>query len=247
MSRRPLVVGNWKMNGSVASANELSSSLARGAQSITDVDIVVCPSHLLLSAVANPLVSSNVRLGAQTLSEFDQGAYTGETSASTLVEVGCTYVIVGHSERRHLFGESSASVAEKSNAAVSAGLIPIICLGETQVERNQGITNRVIESQLAPFGPDAFRNVVIAYEPVWAIGTGETASPAQAQEVHAFIRSSLAKIDSTAAETTRILYGGSVKPDNAAELFAGDDVDGGLIGGASLKADDFLAICRAAL
>ena len=247
MSRRPLVVGNWKMNGSMASANELSSSLARGAQSITDVDIVVCPSHLLLSAVANPLESSNVRLGAQTLSEFDQGAYTGETSASTLVEVGCTYVIVGHSERRHLFGESSASVAEKSNAAVSAGLIPIICLGETQVERNQGITNRVIESQLAPFGPDAFRNVVIAYEPVWAIGTGETASPAQAQEVHAFIRSSLAKIDSTAAETTRILYGGSVKPDNAAELFAGDDVDGGLIGGASLKADDFLAICRAAL
>ena len=247
MSRRPLVVGNWKMNGSMASANELSSSLARGAQSITDVDIVVCPSHLLLSAVANPLESSNVRLGAQTLSEFDQGAYTGETSASTLAEVGCTYVIVGHSERRHLFGESSASVAEKSNAAVSAGLIPIICLGETQVERNQGITNRVIESQLAPFGPDAFRNVVIAYEPVWAIGTGETASPAQAQEVHAFIRSSLAKIDSTAAETTRILYGGSVKPDNAAELFAGDDVDGGLIGGASLKADDFLAICRAAL
>lgn len=247
MSRRPLVVGNWKMNGSMASANELSSSLARGAQSITDVDIVVCPSHLLLSAVANPLESSNVRLGAQTLSEFDQGAYTGETSASTLVEVGCTYVIVGHSERRHLFGESSASVAEKSNAAVSAGLIPIICLGETEVARSQGITNRVIESQLAPFGPDAFRNVVIAYEPVWAIGTGETASPAQAQEVHTFIRSSLAKIDSTAAETTRILYGGSVKPDNAAELFDGDDVDGGLIGGASLKADDFLAICRAAL
>lgn len=249
MARRPLVVGNWKMHGSIAFARELSSAIVLGAGGLSDVDIAVCPSHLLLGTVADEIKSSPIRLGAQTASEFDQGAYTGETSVSTLVEIGCTYVIVGHSERRHLFGESSASVAAKSNAAAKAGLIPIICLGETQTERSNGATNQVLEAQLEPFvrhGAEALRDVVFAYEPVWAIGTGETASPDQAQEVHAFIRSRLMEIDNDVAQSTRILYGGSVKPDNAASLFARDDVDGGLIGGAALKAEDFLQICRSA-
>jgi len=247
MARRPLVVGNWKMHGSAVFADELSGAIAHGADDITNVDIALCPSHLLLSTVARGIKSSRISLGAQTVSEYEQGAYTGETSASTLGEIGCRYVIVGHSERRHLFGESITSVAAKSQAAIKAGLIPIICLGETQSEHSKGATNSVIEAQLEPFvevGVDAFKDVVIAYEPVWAIGTGETASPAQAQDVHAFIRSCLMKIDSRAAELTRILYGGSVKPDNAKDLFARNDVDGGLIGGASLNAEDFLQICR---
>ncbi len=189
-----------------------------------------------------------MRLGAQTVSEFEPGAYTGETAAQMLAELGCRFVIVGHSERRHLFGESSEAVAAKTTAAMAAGLTSIICVGESLEERRGGATNSVISAQLSPIldaaaVPGALTNTVFAYEPVWAIGTGETATPEQAQAVHALIRSSIAEIDNVAANTVRILYGGSVKPDNAADLFRMTDVDGGLIGGASLKAEDFLSIC----
>jgi triosephosphate isomerase len=247
MNRRPLVVGNWKMHGTSAFAGELSRAIGVGAAALPNVDIAICPPYLLLNAVAAELTASSVKLGAQTVSEFDQGAYTGETPAANLVAAGCHYVIVGHSERRNIFGETDDAVAAKARAASAAGLTPIICVGEKLAQRAEGTTNDVISAQLAPFvrlGAAAFSSVVVAYEPVWAIGTGETASPEQAQEVHAFIRASIGAVDASAADSTRILYGGSVKPDNAADLFNMVDVDGGLIGGASLNAEDFLRVCR---
>ncbi|TDJ64576.1 MAG: triose-phosphate isomerase [Proteobacteria bacterium] len=246
--RRPLVVGNWKMHGSVAFARELAHAVASGAAKVSAVDIVICPPHLLLRAAAAELAGGDVGLGAQTVSEFRHGAYTGETSAAMLAEAGCRFVIVGHSERRHLFGDSNTAVAAKAIAVTDAGLVPIICVGETHDERHRGATNAVIAAQLsavmeAEGGPAVFNNAVIAYEPVWAIGTGETATPAQAEAVHEFIRSTIAATDPVVAEATRILYGGSVKPDNAADLFRMMNIDGGLIGGASLNAEDFLRIC----
>ncbi len=250
MERRSLVVGNWKMHGTVAFARELAREVAAGSRSLTNVEVAICPPHLLLSSAAAELVASDVKLGAQTVSEFLQGAYTGETSASMLNEVGCRFAIVGHSERRHLFGETSDAVAAKATAALEAGITPIICVGEVLEERHSGATNAVVAGQLRPFtdgnGGDVLRSAVIAYEPVWAIGTGETATPEQAQDVHRFIRSSIKEVDPTTADAIRILYGGSVKPDNAANLFRMPDIDGGLIGGASLKADDFLRICGSA-
>lgn len=248
MNRRPLVVGNWKMHGTVAFARELARAVVAGAKELPGTDIAICPAHVLLGAAAAELAGSDVGLGAQTVSEFEQGAYTGETAAAMLLEIGCRFVIVGHSERRHLFGESNAAVAAKAEAALTAGLVPIICVGETLEERRRGATNAVIAAQLGPVmdaagGHAGLRHAAIAYEPVWAIGTGETATPEQAQEVHAFIRASLAAADATAADPIRILYGGSVKPDNAVDLFRMTDVDGGLIGGASLTAEDFLRIC----
>ena len=248
MDRRSLVVGNWKMHGTLASAQTLARDVASRADARVNIDIAICPPFPHLSVVANELASSRIELGAQTLCEFEHGAYTGETAAAMLIDIGCRWVIVGHSERRQLFGDSIASVVAKSDAAVAAGLTPIICVGETLVERKQGTTNELLLEQLLPFIENncvRLRTAVIAYEPIWAIGTGETASPEQAQEVHEFIRATIAEINPSLANSIRLLYGGSVKPDNAAELFAMSDVDGGLIGGASLKAEDFMQICGA--
>lgn len=245
MDRRLLVVGNWKMHGTLESARALARGIVAGGSAHPATDIVVCPPHTLIAAAAAELAGGRVRLGAQTVSEFNDGAYTGETAASMLRELGCDYVIVGHSERRHLFGESNETVAAKAAAAAAAGIVPIICVGEVLEERQAGATNEVVAKQLEPFTlTDVLpKDAVIAYEPVWAIGTGETATPDEAQAVHAAIRAKIARADAATAARTRILYGGSVKPDNAAELFRMDDVDGGLIGGASLNAEDFLCIC----
>lgn len=236
------------MHGSAAFARELARAVVNGAQAVSGADIAICPPHALLAAAGAELDGSAVALGGQTVSEFEQGAYTGETSSAMLVDAGCRFVIVGHSERRQLFGEDSATVAAKATAAAAAGLVPIVCVGETLEQRQAGATSGVIAEQLASVlaTPAVIRNCVIAYEPVWAIGTGETASPEQAQEIHAFIRLAVVDVDPQAAAATRILYGGSVKPDNASDLFRMTDVDGGLIGGASLKAEDFLRICGSA-
>jgi triosephosphate isomerase len=245
-----LVAGNWKMNGNTAANAELVAGILAGAPATDTVRLLVCPPFAYLAAVASALEGSSVALGAQTVSEHEAGAYTGETAPAMLRELGCEYVIVGHSERRALYAESSQVVADKFAAALSAGLKPILCVGESLAERESGRTEAVIDEQLsavlALVGIDAFSTAVIAYEPVWAIGTGMTASPEQAQDVHAFIRNELARHSSDIAGAIQILYGGSVKGDNAAGLFTMPDIDGGLIGGASLKAADFLAIANAA-
>ena len=245
-----LVAGNWKMNGSTAANAELVAGIIAGAPSSDSVDILVCPPFPYLAAVADMLGGSTVALGAQNLSQHEVGAYTGETAGSMLRDVGCTYVIVGHSERRALMGESSAIVAEKFQAALDAGLTPILCVGETLEQREAEQTEAVIDGQmnavLDQSGIAAFSMAVIAYEPVWAIGTGMTATPEQAQDVHRHIRGTLESMNDEVANGVRILYGGSVKGDNAAGLFSKPDIDGGLIGGASLKSADFLAIAAAA-
>ncbi len=245
-----LVAGNWKMNGSVAANAELVSGIIAGAPSLEHVDLMVCPSFPYLSQVGEQLAGSRVQLGAQTVSEHASGAYTGETSVSMLTELGCSHVIVGHSERRALYGESSADVAGKFAAAQAAGLIPVLCVGETLEQREAGETETVIDEQLDAVldsdGVAVFSAAVIAYEPVWAIGTGMTATPEQAQAVHRHIRGRLEALDGDVAGSVKILYGGSVKGDNAGGLFSNPDIDGGLIGGASLKPLDFLAIAHAA-
>jgi triosephosphate isomerase len=215
------------------------------------VEVVLCPPFVFLPDAAVALAGSAIGLGAQDLSaEAGQGAYTGEVAGAMLREVGCSHVIVGHSERRARHNESDAEVARKAVAALAAGLVPIVCVGETLAERDAGATPAVVGRQLAAVldvcGVDAFRTVVVAYEPVWAIGTGRTASPEQAQEIHALLRGLIASRDATIAGSARLLYGGSVKAGNAAELFAMPDIDGGLIGGASLKVDEFAAILAAA-
>ena len=248
--RNFLVAGNWKMHGDDASNRELVAGIVKGAPEADNVSLLVCPPFPYLASVASQLQGSAVELGAQNVSEHEVGAYTGEVASTMLRDVGCRYVIVGHSERRALYGESSAQVAEKMAAALGAGLVPILCVGEMLEEREAGSTEEVVGEQLGAAlersGIAAFKGSVIAYEPVWAIGTGKTATPEQAQDVHRYIRSVLAEQDASVAETVQILYGGSVKGDNAAGLFAMPDIDGGLIGGASLKAADFLAIARAA-
>jgi triosephosphate isomerase len=248
--RNFLVAGNWKMHGDDASNRELVAGIVKGAPEADNVSLLVCPPFPYLASVASQLQGSAVELGAQNVSEHQAGAYTGEVASRMLRDVGCRYVIVGHSERRALYGESSAQVAEKMAAALGAGLVPILCVGEMLEEREAGSTEEVVGEQLGAAlersGIAAFKGSVIAYEPVWAIGTGKTATPEQAQDVHRYIRSVLAEQDASVAETVQILYGGSVKGDNAAGLFAMPDIDGGLIGGASLKAADFLAIARAA-
>jgi triosephosphate isomerase len=250
--RRPLVAGNWKMNGTRAQAHALVDGVLRGANDLDNVEIVLCPPFILIPLVAEKLQQAPARFGfgAQNLDTHASGAYTGEISASMLRDFGCRYVIVGHSERRTLYGETDAVVSEKFAAAQAAGLTPIACVGETLEEREQNRTERVIERQLHALlernGVQAFARAVIAYEPVWAIGTGRTASPAQAQAVHRFIRGKIAATAPSVAAELRILYGGSVKASNAGELFGQDDIDGGLIGGASLQADEFVAIGRAA-
>jgi len=234
--RTPLVAGNWKMHGNRASNGTLLGALVTAIGGLQGVECAVCVPFPYLGEVAGRLKGTALAWGAQNLSEHAQGAYTGEVSASMLAEFGCRYVLVGHSERRQIYGESDEVVAKKFAAAASKGITPVLCVGETLGEREAGRTEEVVARQLAAV---KFEKAVLAYEPVWAIGTGRTATPEQAQAVHAFLRARV-------PEGTRILYGGSVKKDNAATLFAMPDVDGGLIGGASLVAEDFLAIARAA-
>jgi triosephosphate isomerase len=248
--RVPLVAGNWKMNGSRASVQELLTGIKAGVGEVARAEVAVCPPFVFVPIAQAALEGTVIRWGAQNLSIEKSGAFTGEVAASMLTDFGCHYVIVGHSERRSLYGEDDETVARKYAAARAAGLVPILCVGETLDEREKGITEEIVARQLdAVFkleGAAALADGVIAYEPVWAIGTGVTATPDQAQEVHAFIRGRIASREPRVAEGLRILYGGSMKPDNAAELMAKPDIDGGLIGGASLKASDFLAICKAA-
>src|SRR5690606_10743889 len=248
--RKPLVAGNWKMNGTRESAAELLRALVQGLEDGATAEVLVCPPFVHLADAQRLLRESDIRLGAQSLCAEDAGAFTGEISGAMLRDYDCTYVIVGHSERRTLYHEDDALVARKFLAAQSQSLVPILCVGETLEERERGQTKTVVTRQLTAVldvaGVAAFANAVIAYEPVWAIGTGKTATPEQAQEVHAHIRAEVAKHDAKIAGELRILYGGSVKAANAREIFAMPDVDGGLIGGASLKADEFLKICEAA-
>lgn len=244
--RKPLIVGNWKMNGSRPVNRALLAAL-RDAPGLP-CELAVCPPALFLGDVAAALEGSEVAYGAQDCSAHEPGAYTGEVAAVMLKELGCRYVIVGHSERRTLHAETDQLVADKARVALAHGLTPIVCLGETLSERESGRTATVVKRQLSvvihALGP-CVSSIVVAYEPVWAIGTGRTASPEQAQEVHALLRAQLAAATSSAS-SMRLLYGGSMKPDNAASLLALPDIDGGLIGGAALKASDFLAIARAA-
>ncbi len=246
--RRPLVAGNWKMHGTRASAEALVAAVV--AKLPKAADAAVLPPFPYVAELIGRHGKSGLAFGAQDSSEHVQGAYTGEVAAAMLKDVGCTYVLAGHSERRQYHAESDDLVARKFAAAQGAGLVPILCVGETLAERDGGETEAVIARQLdavvARAGIGAFAHAVVAYEPVWAIGTGRTATPEQAQAVHRFIRDKLAALDGTIAGSLRLLYGGSVKPSNAAELFGQPDVDGGLIGGASLVAGDFLAICDAA-
>ena len=249
--RTPLVVGNWKMNGSLASAGALATAVAAGRAGYAGVECGLCPPFVHLAAVSSALVGTGVVLGSQDVCEFAAGAYTGEIAAEMLLELGVHYAIVGHSERRALFGDTDARVVAKVRRAVDAGLVPILCVGETLDERRSGVTETVIAAQLDALlaQPDAtslLQALVIAYEPVWAIGTGETATPAQAQAVHAFIRQRVAGRAPDIAAGLRLLYGGSVKPGNAPDLFAMPDIDGGLVGGAALQPEDFIAICAAA-
>jgi len=248
--RRPLIAGNWKMHGSRAENAELIEALLLGLPDQIPFDIVVCPPFVYLWEVARLLKASSIGLGAQSVCAEQVGAFTGESSAAMLKDVGCKYVIVGHSERRAIYKEDDALVARKFLATQSQGLIPILCVGETLEERERSQTMQVVSRQLTAVldlaGVTALRAAVIAYEPVWAIGTGKNATPEQAQEVHAYIRAAIAARDAKIAADVRILYGGSVKAANARELFAMPDVDGGLVGGASLKADEFLKICAAA-
>ncbi len=258
--RRLLVAGNWKMNGSSEMTADLIAGVARRAldaarlseQKELGYDILVCPPAPYLSQAAANSESQPIAVGAQNTSQFESGAYTGEVSLSMLTELGCEYVLIGHSERRELFREADLEIAEKFSACLDHGskIVPVLCIGETLAERQADKTEAVVAAQLdaviEKVGIAGFENAVIAYEPVWAIGTGETASPEQAQNVHAFIRAKLSELDAGIAESIRIVYGGSVKPDNAYELFTQNDIDGGLIGGASLDVNSFAGICEVA-
>ncbi|MCO6412830.1 MAG: triose-phosphate isomerase [Thiogranum sp.] len=247
--RQTLVAGNWKLNGSQESIKTLVSGILAGVGDTGNNQVAVCPPFIYIPQVAELVRGSKVALGSQDICDQDAGAFTGEVSGPMLREFGCRYAIVGHSERRALYAEDDEFTARKFAAARNNGLTPILCVGETLDEREQGITEDVVARQLdaviALEGIAALGEAVIAYEPVWAIGTGKTASPQQAQDVHAFIRGKLAGLDQAVADKVQVLYGGSVKGSNAAELFAMQDIDGGLIGGASLNAEDFLAICKA--
>jgi triosephosphate isomerase len=246
--RRPLVAGNWKMNGTRAGARELTRAIT--AAGLAHVDIALCPPFVLLDVVAGLVEDSPVLLGAQNLARESAGAYTGEVAAEMLLEAGCRIVLVGHSERRQYYGETDWLVADKTARALEAGITPIICLGETLEEREAGATEPVVARQLDAVvekcGGPALGDCVLAYEPVWAIGTGRTATPEEADAVHGFLRQRVAENDARVAAGLRILYGGSVKSANASELFAMPDIDGGLIGGASLVAEEFIEICRKA-
>ena len=246
MTRKQLIVGNWKMHGSHTANAELLAGIVGGRPYLADV--AVCVPFPYLSETAVALAATDIRWGARDCSAHEQGAYTGEVSAAMLHEFGCRYVIVGHSERRQYHGESDQLVADKAKAALARGVTPIVCVGETLAQREAGETEAVVKRQLSHVIhalAHCAGEMVVAYEPVWAIGTGRTATPDQAQAVHALLRAQLAAATPRAADM-KILYGGSVKPDNAAQLFAQPDIDGGLVGGASLKSADFVALCRAA-
>ncbi len=252
MARQILIAGTWKMHGSLAESRALVDALRAGVGDGGAATMLLCPPAVYLHAVRSWLDGSPILLGAQDLSnQIGKGAFTGEIAGAMLKDVGCSHVIVGHSERRALYAETDAAVAAKFRSAQPAGLVPILCVGETLAEREANQTEQVVGRQLAAVldaaGVQALANAVVAYEPVWAIGTGRTASPAQAQEVHAFIRAKVAARDATIASGLTILYGGSVKGANAAALLAMDDIDGGLVGGASLVATEFLEIFRAAI
>ena len=248
--RQALVAGNWKMNGSVGSVRELLAGIKSGMSEVGNCEVAVCPPYIFVPMTQAELSGTAVSWGGQNLSTEQSGAFTGEIAASMLLDFGCKYVIVGHSERRTLYGETDGVVARKFAVARAAGLKPILCVGETLEERESGVTEEVVARQVDAVinleGVRALAAAVIAYEPVWAIGTGVTATPEQAQEVHAFIRKRVAAYDIDVADNLRILYGGSMNPSNAADLMAKHDIDGGLIGGASLKSADFLTICKAA-
>jgi triosephosphate isomerase len=248
--RRKLVAGNWKMHGALAQNEALLDAIVNGAPHWPKADCAVCVPFPYLHQAQRRLSGTAVQWGAQDAHQLDKGAYTGEVSAAMLQEFGCRYVIVGHSERRSLYSENSALVAEKFAAVQKVGMRPILCVGETLGQREAGTTEAVVAGQLDAvvdlLGVQCLRDAVVAYEPVWAIGTGKTATPEQAQAVHAFIRGRVAALDGQVAQGLCILYGGSVKAANAGELFAMADIDGGLIGGASLIAEEFLAICKAA-
>lgn len=249
--RKPLVAGNWKMNGSRESVAALIDGLITGLSGTTaNAEVAVFPSAVFVEQVENACSSTTIAWGLQNICTAESGAFTGELSVAMAKDFGCKMVLVGHSERRAIYGETDADVAAKVERAGLAGLIPVLCVGETLEERQAGRTDEVVATQIKAVlngsAPESLAQLVIAYEPVWAIGTGLTATPEQAQEAHAAIRALLAEHDADMAARTRILYGGSVKGSNAAEIFAGADVDGGLVGGASLDAQDFLTICRAA-
>ena len=245
--RPGLIAGNWKMNGNLQSAIDLVEGILAGDPG--KARLAVCPPAVYLMKVGGMLAQSKVALGAQNVCDRESGAFTGEVAASMLKECGCSYAIVGHSERRALYGESDELIAARFAMALQAGITPILCLGETLDEREDGVTEAVVARQMDAAinvsGIEGIAQSVIAYEPVWAIGTGKVASPEQAQAVHAFIRDRLAQLDSEVAQKVQILYGGSMNPANAAELLSQSDIDGGLIGGAALKANDFLAIAQA--
>lgn len=247
--RKPLIAGNWKMHGSVSQVTTLLDGIKQGSGAYREIEILVCPPFVYLQQAHELLANSNIGLGAQNLYLNPQGAFTGEVSGSMLKDIGCEYVLIGHSERRTIFHEDLNLIAAKFEAALEVGLKPILCIGETRAERENGTTEAILrlqlESVIQAAGIEAFRQAVIAYEPVWAIGTGLTATPEQAQQAHAFIRQIISQNKVDIAETIRILYGGSMKADNAASLLAMADIDGGLIGGASLDAKSFLAICAA--
>ena len=248
--RKPIIAGNWKMNGSRSSIKELLDGLKAGIGDVKSAEVAVCAPAIYLADVSEQLSGTKIAWGGQNLSTEAKGAFTGEISADMLLDFKSEYVIVGHSERRTLYGETDELVAEKFEVARKAGLKPILCIGESLEERESGVTidvcSRQINAVIEKSGVAALTDGVIAYEPIWAIGTGVTATPDQAQETHAAIRKMIAEKDASVAEQVRIQYGGSMNAGNAAELLAMEDIDGGLIGGASLKAEDFLAICKAA-
>ena len=246
--RNLMVAGNWKMNGDLVMTSELIDEIASGHADYDACEVLICPPFPLLARAANKIQNTPILLGAQNLSEYDSGAYTGEVSASMLADIGCQYVIIGHSERRAIMLETNEMIRDKFNAAIDSNLIPILCVGETLEQKNQELTMEVIKEQLSSVMDDnieSMANAIIAYEPVWAIGTGLTATPEEAQSIHRFIRGIISSISQEIADKIQILYGGSVNGGNAKGLFSMPDIDGGLIGGASLTASDFLSIVKA--
>lgn len=246
--RKPLMAGNWKMNKNVAQSLALAKAIKEGVKDVSDVEVLICPTFVSLCAVNQEINNTNVKLGAQNLFWENSGAFTGEISAPMIKDVGCSYVIVGHSERRQYFGETDECVNKKTKAALANGLIPIVCVGETLQQREANETLKVIERQvkegLKELTPQEAKIIVLAYEPVWAIGTGKTATGDQAQEVIGFIRKVYSQVYGDIGQEIRILYGGSVKPDNISELMKKPDIDGGLVGGASLDADSFVKLVK---
>lgn len=249
--KKPLVIANWKMHGNTRSNAQLISAISSSIDTNSTCNVVLCPPAPFLNQVVLGLADTSISVGAQNMHAAEFGAYTGEISASMLKDLGCTYVLIGHSERRSLFAESDTDIANKYIAAINSGLTPVLCVGESLQERQNGTTEAVVKNQIQAVldagGVASFANAVIAYEPVWAIGTGETASPEQAQAVHAAIRQQISALDPEIGENISVLYGGSVKADNAGELFMQKDIDGALVGGASLDAKAFVNICSAAI